>query len=132
MIGLAAAFAAVAAAAAVVIVAASFTVYALAKPYVGEAGASAVVAGVFAMVAAVVAWIATRKVVPPRTRRAHATAEQPIADRLIEVARERPIVALAAAGVAAATAAVVLVRNPAVITAVISAFVAGKASKSGK
>ena len=40
-LNLAAAFAAVAAAAAVVVVAASFAVYALARPYVGEAGAAA-------------------------------------------------------------------------------------------
>ena len=128
---LAAAFAAVGAAAAVVIVAASFALYALVRPYLGEAGAAAVVAGVFALIAVVVAWLATRKAVP-KARRGHKIDDANVTDRLIEMAKERPIVALGASAAAAAAALFVLVRNPAVITAVVSAFMAGKATKSGK
>ena len=131
ILNLAAAFAAVAAAAAVVVVAASFAVYALAKPYLGEAGAAAVVAGVFALIAVIVAWLATRKVVP-KAKRGGKLDDATLTDRLIDMAKERPIVALGAAAAAAAAASVVLIRNPAVITAVISAFVAGKATKSSK
>ena len=47
---------------------------------------------------------------------------------LIVMAKERPLIALGAT----AAAVTVLVRNPAVITAVVSAFVAGNATKSGK
>ena len=123
-LNLAAAIAAVAAAAAVVVIAASFAVYALAKPYLGEAGAAAVVAGVFALIAVIVAWLATRKVTP-RTKRGAKADDQPVIDRLIDMARERPLIALGAT----AAAVTVILRNPAVITAVISAFVAGNASK---
>ena len=125
ILNFAAAFAAVAAAAAVVVVAASFAVYALAKPYLGEAGAAAVVAGVFALVAVIVAWIATRKVKPKARPKAD---DQSGLDRLIVMAKERPLIALGAA----AAAVTVLVRNPAIITALVSAFVAGSASKPGK
>jgi Na+/melibiose symporter-like transporter len=124
ILNLAAALAAVAAAAAVVIVAAAFAVYALARQYLTEAGAAAVVAGVFAVVALIVAWLATRKVVPKGPK----ADESSIADRLIVLAKERPIIALGAA----AAALTVLVRNPAVITAVVSAFMAGSATKSRK
>jgi Na+/melibiose symporter-like transporter len=125
-LNLAAAFAAVAAAAAVVVVAASFAVYALAKPYLGEAGAAAVVAGVFALVALIIAWLATRKV-RPKTKPGKPD-DASVVDRVIDMAKERPLIALGAA----AAAVTVLLRNPAVITAVVSAFVAGNATKSGK
>ena len=127
ILNLAAALAAVAAAAAVVIVAASFAVYALAKPYLGEAGAAAAVAGVFAVIALIVAWLATRKVVP-KARGGAKADDGSMLDRLIDIAKARPLIALGAT----AAAAVVVMRNPAVITALVSAFVAGTASKSQK
>lgn len=124
---LAMAFAAVAAAAAVVIVAASFALYALVKPRLGEAGAAAVVAGAFALIAVIIAWAATRRAAPRPSRR-HAAEDLSVVDRLLVMAKERPLIALGAT----AAAVTVLLRNPAVITAVVSAFVAGNATKSGK
>jgi hypothetical protein len=128
-----AAFAAVAAAAVVVVVAAAFAIYAFAKPHLGEAGAASLVAGLFALVALVAAWTATRKAIPPRPRHHGGKPDDAsLVDRLIELAKERPMVALGAGAAAAAATVVVMIRNPAVITAVISAFMAGKAAKSGK
>ena len=125
ILNLAAAFAAVAAAAAVVVVAASFAVYALAREYLTAAGAAAVVAGVFALIALIVAWLATRKVRPKARAKVD---DQSVVDRLIDMAKERPLIALGAT----AAAVTVLIRNPAVITAVVSAFMAGSATKSRK
>jgi Na+/melibiose symporter-like transporter len=124
ILNLAAAIAAVAAAVAVCVVAAAYAVYALADYWLTAAGAAAVVAGVFALVAVIAAWLATRKVAP-RTPRGAKAEDAPPLDRLIGLAKERPLIAL---GIGAA-AAVVLIRNPAVITAVVSAFMAGTASK---
>jgi hypothetical protein len=121
----AAAIGAVAAAAAVVIVAASFALYAWVKDYLGAAGAAAVVAAVFAMVAVIIALIATRKAVPPRRR---GEPEPSLPERALQLAKERPLIALAAA----AAAGVVVVRNPGLVTALVSAFVAGNASKPEK
>jgi len=126
ILNLAAAIAAVAAAVAVCVVAAAYAVYAVADTWLTPAGAAAVVAGVFALVAVVAAWLATRKVTP-RTPKGAAEPAAPI-DRIIGLAKERPLLAL---GVGAA-AAFVLVRNPAVVTAVVSAFMAGNASKRPK
>lgn len=120
ILNLAAAVAAVAAAAAVCVVAASFAIYALARAYIGPAGGAAVVAAVFALVAVVVAWLAARKVTP-RARSGAKPEDATLIDRLVVMARERPLIALGAT----AAAVTVLVRNPAVITAVVSAFVAG-------
>ena len=122
----AAAIAAVAAAAAVVIIAASFAVYAVARAYLGPAGGAAVVSGVFALVAVIVAWIATRKALPPR--RGKALPEPTPAERAMQFAKQRPLIALGAA----AAAAVVIVRNPGLITALVTAFAAGNASKPDK
>ena len=123
ILNFAAAMAAVAAAAVVVVIAAAFAVYAGAKPFVGPAWAAALVAGLFALVAGIVAWLATRKI--PRSP-AKEAEDVSLVERLIKLAQERPLIALAAA----AAAAVVLIRNPAVVTAVVSAFMAGNAAKS--
>lgn len=123
---LAGALSAVAAAAAVCVVAASFALYAVTEPYLGRAGASAVVAGVFALIAVIVAWVATRKVTP---KRGLAPAPEPTPmDRVLGLAKQRPLIALGAA----AAATFVLVRNPAMVTALVSAFLAGGASKPDK
>lgn len=126
ILNLAAAIAAVAAAVAVCVVAAAYAVYAVADTWLTRAGAAAVVAGVFALVAVVAAWLATRKVTP-RTPKGVATPDAPL-DRAIALAKERPLLALGAGAVVA----FVLARNPAVITAVVSAFMAGNASKPRK
>jgi hypothetical protein len=122
VLNLTAAIAALAAAVAVCVVAASYAVYALAAQWLTPAGAAAVVVGVFALIAVVVAWIATRKVVPKASK--GVPPPTPV-EQAIAIARERPILALGVGAVAA----FVLIRNPAVVTAAISAFMAGNATK---
>ena len=121
---LATAIAAVAAASAVCVVAASFAVYAMAKVYLGPAGGAAVVAGIFAVIAVMVAWAATRKATPRSSRDAK-PGDAGLIDRALGLAKERPLMALGAATVAVA----VILRNPAVIGALVSAFLAGGAAK---
>ena len=120
---LAAAIAGVAAAAAVCVVAAAYAVYALAALWLTPAGAAAVVAAVFALIAVTAAWLATRKVVS-KTSKDAAAPESPI-ERVISLAKERPIVALGVGAVAA----FVLVRNPAILSAILSGVLAGNAAK---
>jgi uncharacterized membrane protein len=127
ILNLAAAIAALAAAVAVCVVAASFAIYALARAYIGPAGGAAVVAAVFALVAVIAAWLATRKVTPKPTPAGKAD-DASLVSRLIDMAKERPLIALGAT----AAAVTVLIRNPAVITAVISAFVAGSSTAPPK
>lgn len=117
-----AAAAAIAAAVVVCVIAASFALYAFAKDYVGPAWAAAIVAGVFALVAVVVALIATRKAKLPK---ADLAPEQPdMAARLILLARDRPIVAAGAT----VGAAILLARNPKIVTTILSAAIAGRAA----
>ena len=122
---LAGALAAVATAAVVCIVAAAFAVYALAEAYLGPAGAAAVVAAIFALVAVVLAWLAGRRATPEKPAPAD---EAGLIDRLMLLAKDRPLIVLGAT----AAAVTVLMRNPAVITAIVSAFMAGSASKPPK
>lgn len=118
-----AAAAAIAAAVVVCVIAASFALYAFAKDYVGPAWAAAIVAGVFALVAVIVGLIATSKVRPPKAERG--APEQPdMAARLILLARDRPIVAAGAT----VAAAILLARNPKIVTTILSAAIAGRAA----
>jgi hypothetical protein len=123
ILNLAAALGGVAAAAVVCVVAASFALYALAREYIGAAGAAAVVAGVFALVAVIVAMVATGKVAPKTKLSAPRPPASPV-DRVVAMAKEHPIVAVGAAAVAVT----VMVRNPAMVTALVSAFLAGNST----
>ena len=74
--------------------------------------------------AVILALVVVRKASPKSLKRA-ADAEPPtLTTRLIELARERPIVA----GAGAIAAALVIARNPAVLTTIISAAFASRAA----
>jgi hypothetical protein len=118
-----AAAAAIAAAAVVCVVAAACALHAFALQYLAPAGAAAVVAVTFALVAVVIALLLTRKASPRPSRQPQ---EPPLTDRLIQLARDRPIVA----GAAAIAAAVFVARNPKIMNAVLSAALATKAARS--
>ena len=92
-LSLIAAIAAMAAAAVVCVVAAAYALYALLRYYLGPAGASAVIAVGFAVLTLILAFVAFRKAKPKPTRR----EEQTLTTRLIDLAREKPIIAAGAA-----------------------------------
>jgi hypothetical protein len=123
---LAAAFAGVAAAAGVCVVALAYALYALAREYLTPAGASAVVAGVAALLIVVLAVFVLRKSQPKSLRKAAGAEEPTLTTRLIELARERPIVAAAGA----VAAALVIARNPRILNTVITAALAGRAARA--
>jgi hypothetical protein len=114
--GLVAAFAAIAAAAAICMVALSFAIYAGLRDYIGPAWASAAVAGIVALIALILALVATRKARPRPLK-----DEPPsLTAKAMDLARERPIVAAAAATAAAAAATFVAVKNPRILSAIIA------------
>jgi len=111
-----AAVAAIAAAAVVCVIALAFTLYAALRDVIGPAWASAAVAGAALVIALVLAFVLTRKAHPKPAR----GDDQNLTSRLVDLARERPLVA---AGAMAAAVAVV-VRNPRILTAVATAALA--------
>jgi hypothetical protein len=113
VVGLIAALAAIAAAAVVCVVALAFALYAAVRDLIGPAWGAAAVAGVVALMALILARLLTRKARPKPVK----GDSENLTTKLIELARERPLVALAAVGAAAA----VVVRNPRILTAVIAA-----------
>jgi hypothetical protein len=123
-LSLVAAVAAMAAAAAVCVVAAAFALYALLRYYIGPAGAAAVIAVLAAALTGVLAYLALRKAKPKPERR----EEESVSTRLIELARERPIIAAGAA----AAAGLVILRNPAVISTLVTAAMASRAREAGR
>lgn len=112
-----AAIAAIAAAAVVVIIALAFALYAAVRDLIGPAWGAAAVSGAAALIAIVMALLLTRKAKPPKPV---AGDSQNLTAKLIELARERPLVALAAM----AAAATVVVKNPRILSAVLAGLLA--------
>ena len=117
------AIAALAASAAITVFAAAFALYALLRDILTPAGAAAVVCLGAALLAALAALIAAQQAKPPRIRR---TMSSPgyrppnnLIDQVVEVARERPFVAAGAA----VAAGLLAIANPALVTAVMRAFI---------
>ena len=106
--------AAICASVTVAVFAAAFALFALVQPYVGSAGAGAVLTGGFALFALIVGLIA----MPRRRRRRHGDGPSGVAEDLMDLVRDKP---MASAGVALA-AGIMAMRNPRVITEVIRAF----------
>ncbi len=119
-VGLVAAFAAIAAAAAVCIVALAFALYAGLRDVVGPAWAAAGVAGAVALIALILAFVVTRKARPKPVK----GDSQNLTAKLIDLARERPLVALGVVGAAAA----MVIRNPRILSAVIAGVFANRPS----
>lgn len=118
-LGVLVAIAIIAAAAGVAVVAAAFALYALLRDPLGPAGAAAVVTGAAALVGLLAGLIAFRKSHPRESR-----DNEGLTNRVIDLARQRPVIVTAAAiGVA-----VIVARNPKLVTAALTAFLAGKAA----
>jgi hypothetical protein len=124
VVALIAAIAAIAAAAVVCLIAVAFAEYAALRDLIGPAWAAAAVAGTVALIAVVLAFMITRKARPKPVK----GDSENLTAKLIELARERPLVALAAVGAAAA----IVVRNPRILTAIVTATFASRAAPPKK
>lgn len=115
----AAAAAAIATAAAVGVVALALALYALVEPFLGPAGAAAVVAAVAALAILLAGLLVARKA---SARRAVAMAEPEagLAETLMALVRKRPIMSAGAAVGAGAFA----LLNPRLVAALVRAFMA--------
>jgi uncharacterized membrane protein len=116
------AVAAIVAVVAVAVAAAAFAGYAALVPVLGPAGAAAVVAVVAALLVGLAVLIAGARGVSGRRSSPH--SEGALADRLFQIARERPVLAAGAA----LAAGLVALKNPKLAAGLASAFMAGKAA----
>lgn len=115
-----AAAAAIGAAAAIATIAAAFAIFAFLRPYAGPAGASAIVAGVFAVGVGAGGAMAAHGAGMGfgRARRESEREAMSMVDQLMGLAREKPI---AAVGMALALG-VILMRSPRSLGAIARAF----------
>ena len=118
------AVAALAAAAVVCVVALAMALHAAVEPAVGSAWASVIVAGAATVLMALLAAILLIRA-NPRKSSPTAGQDKDLTSRLFELVRDKPWIA---AGAIVAAAAVAL-KNPKITAAVISAVMAGRASK---
>jgi hypothetical protein len=121
------AVAAMASAAAVVVVAAAFALYALVREPLGAAGAAAVVVLAAALLIGLLGLIMALLARSPKPKPGRKPDQTPL-DRIIEMARERPIVSVGAI----LGAAVVAMRNPAVLALVVKAVLDSTSKTTGK
>lgn len=102
----------------VAVAAAAIAIFALLEPAVTAAGAAAIVAGIFGLIAALaIAFVATRND-KPRDRDGDGIPDLGMVERLIDMAKDRPILSLAAL----VAGGVILFRNPAMVATIAAAF----------
>ena len=110
------------AAATVAVVAAAFALYWVLVPSLTQAGAAAIVAGVFALIVAFGVLVAASKSGSHSHHDSHAghggDADFDLVGKIFEIAREKP---LWAAG-AAVAAGLLAFRNPALVATIVAAF----------
>ena len=109
-----AAASAIATAAAVSVVALAFAIYALLSTPLGAAGAAGAVCAIFALLVALVGLFAVSRA-NKKGREAPAGEAISLADRLMDLVRDKP---MASAGIAVA-AGLMALRNPAVIAVIV-------------
>ena len=103
------------------IVAASAALFWLLEPLVGRAGAAALLAGVLALVVSVSVLVVAGRGHSPRHRpdvSAAAGLDFAFVDRVIEMAKDRPLLSIGAA----LAAGLIIVRNPALVATIVAAF----------
>ena len=110
------AVAAIAAAAGVTVVALAYALFAVMRYWLTPAGSAAVVALAFAILAAVIAMVMLGKSKPKPQ-----PAQSPV-ERLVEIARQKPL--LAAAGIIGAS--FIAVRNPGMVATLVMGLMAPK------
>ena len=112
--------AAFATSAAILMVALAFTLYALAEPYVGRAGAAACVAGAAALILALGALTLTLMGRAGRPKPSAVTGKA--LDRVIAFLREKPVLSISAA----IGAGLLSIRNPQYLGAALRSFLEGR------
>lgn len=114
-----AAGAAIAAAAAVGVFSAFFALFAFIQPYVGTAGAAAIISGVSALAVAIAGFAAARKAEGDRrARAAPVAADASMVAVIMGLVRDHPLLSAGAA----VAAGIYGLRNPQLAAAVIRAF----------
>jgi hypothetical protein len=116
---------ALAATAVVCVVFLALALHAGLKPLVGEAWAGVLVAAAAAVLAGVIGMVLLMLANPPR-RHHKREQDKDLTSRMFELAQAKPLIALGIVGAAAAVA----LKNPRTTATVISALMAGRASKS--
>ncbi len=102
----------------IVVVALAFALYALVKPYVGQAGAAAIVAGAAALLIALIGLILSNAGKPPKKKPGE---PQTFMERIVEFVRDKPVVAI----VGSVVAGLMAVRNPGYLGSVLRSFMEG-------
>ena len=102
------------------VLAASLALFWVLEPLVGRAGAAALLAGLLALIVAIAVLIAVSR--PSHHPHKHARLDDhtdfSFVDRIIDMAKDRPLLSLGAA----LAAGLIAVRNPALVAPIMAAF----------
>ncbi len=113
-----AAAAAIAAAAAAGVFSAFFALFAFVQPYVGTAGAAAIISGCSALIVALAGFMVARKAEGDRKVEAAVAPDASVVEMILGLVRDRPLMSAGAA----VAAGIYALRNPQLVAAVVRAF----------
>ena len=116
---------ALAVSAGIVVAALAFALYALATPYVGRAGAAAIVALAAAILIALIGFLLTRQGKPKPKKPGEGDT---ITDRIFDFVKAKPVTSIAGA----VAAGILAVRNPGYLGSLIRAFVEDRENPRGR
>lgn len=109
----------------VIVVALAYALFALVKPAVGPAGASAVVAGAAAVLIGLIGLVLSLLARPPKKKPGEPDS---LVDRVVDFVSSKPFTSLAAA----LAAGILMVRNPRYLGMALSSFFEGPDKKKKK
>ena len=99
----------------VIVVALAYALYALVKPFVGPAGASAIVAGAAALLIGLIGLVLSLMARPPKKKPGEPDS---LVDRVVDFVTSKPVTSIGAA----IAAGILLVRNPRYLGMALSSF----------
>jgi hypothetical protein len=109
----------------VIVVALAYALFALVKPYVGPAGASAIVAGSAAVLIGLIGLVLSLMARPPKKKPGEPDS---LVDKVVDFVTSKPVTSIGAA----IAAGILLVRNPRYLGMALSSFFEGPEKKKKK
>jgi len=108
----------------IAVVAAAFALYFVLEPLVGRAGASALLAGAFALVVAICVLIAASNSGGRNGQNSHQSPQHDFSliERVVDMVKDKPILSIGAA----IAAGLIAIRNPALVATIVAAFMQPK------
>jgi hypothetical protein len=106
----------------VVVVALAYALFALVEPFVGPAGAAAIVAGSAGVLIGLIGLVLTNMAKPPKPPKRKPGEEESVVERAMDFIRSKPVTSIGTA----LAAGILMVRNPSYLGRALRSFLEGQ------